>query len=122
MSRQVLSMGFMALLKTPIGPYNGPNAAAHEELDERLQEQFGLSLNYEGTIVYEDSQSEEDSGISFFGDEAHTTFFDNLAEAGVEVRENSVQFYACSWYNGSDSNMAELTEEQFRKQTKYAEL
>jgi len=120
MSDQVLSMGFMALLKTSVGTYNGPNAVAHEELDEHLQGNFDLTLNYEGTIVYQDVRADEDSGISFFNDEAHTKFIENVRDAGVEIDEDSVQFYACSWYDNADSYMSTLTEDEFRAQTKYA--
>lgn len=114
MSHQVLSYGLMAPLVTPV-----TDPAEREELRERLYETSTLRLNYEGTLVYSDAGSSDDyhgAGIIFASLKLVTEFHEEVNKANLTVTHESV-FYSCSWYNGTDSDMDDLTLADFLKRS-----
>ena len=111
MSENVASSGFFAILKTPF------NEDAREEKEEILYDNdTELSLNYEGTLVFSDVRGEEYGlhiGSANTGDKQ--AFIDKCKENGLEIDEESIRPYNCIWYNGSDSDMSDLTLEKYQK-------
>jgi hypothetical protein len=111
MSDNVMSTGFMAVLKTPFGE-------ERDEKDEWLYEQGSdLRINYEGTMVYSDVRS-DGYGLTIHTANPSTTnpsFIDECTKLGLEVDSSTIRGYSCYWYNGSDSDMGMLTVEKYMK-------
>lgn len=110
MSDNVMSTGFFAILSNPI-----EDEEEREELGERLYDEGSLHLNYEGTLVFSDERS-DGYGINFAGNGNVRGFIDEVETAGLEIVKGSVLAYSCYWYNGTDSDMSELTLERYRKE------
>lgn len=111
MSENVTSFGFMAPLVNPI-----KDAEDRETLTDKLYfDDTGLCINYEGTLIYNDFGGGYDNkaGIFFLDLKAREEFLDTLASCQLTVDENNIKFYACNWYNGTDSHMDEMTLERF---------
>jgi hypothetical protein len=113
MSENVLSYGFMSVLATPVG-----NSSTDEwqKFQESLEE-TGLSLNYEGTILFSQKNAPRSAGIILTNHDLYQKFQQECQKAGVAVLETSTQFYVCRWYNGSDSDMSDLLLEEFCDET-----
>ncbi len=113
MSHQVLSFGFMAPLVTPI-----TDAEEREALRDKLYYGgLGISINYEGTLVYSDHGGDEFwGGITFASIEAETQFEEACRSAGIDVTHET-RFYCSSWYNGEDSDMDDITLDEFLNKT-----
>lgn len=112
MSDNVMSSGFMAVLKTPFSEED------REEKDEWLWDQDSeLHLNYEGTMVYSDTRSDG------YGLTIHTSapqgvdaaFAEQCLKYGLEIDPATIRGYSCYWYNGCDSDMAMLSVENYLK-------
>lgn len=116
MSDNVLSYGFIAVLKEPVD---------HEEFfDKAWNGQWPVMVNYEGTLVYSDSNAHKSYqdrtniyGL-FLGPSRQADaqeFEKNCIEHGLSVDMATIKPYTCIWYNGCDSDMASLTKEKFLK-------
>ena len=115
MSSTVFSSGYMAPLTKPIGNYK---QAGWEEFSEKLYEE-GLQVNYEGTLVFSDTgrRNRNDDylyGFSVANVEELSKFYEILQKLGIEIT-HEIQFYACVWHDGTDSEMSDLTLEKFLK-------
>lgn len=112
MSENVTSTGLFGKLITPIDRDDSFEAI------EELYDTYNLNINYEGTLVFSDEPQSE-PGI-FFGsasNDAVSEFISDCQKAGFPVIPESVRPYTCTWYNGSDSDMSELTVDEFDKRT-----
>lgn len=119
MSTTVISKGFIAILKMPI---------TDDDDRERLNEmqwdaKTGVSLNYEGTLIYLDTMRHADYADreNFYGIQSpqetkSDAFVDLLDALGFEVEVGSLMPYTCIWYNGADNPVDELTVDEFRQQ------
>lgn len=102
MSDNVHSQGYFGKLKQPVGDDNN---GVWESISEHLQK-HDLYLNYEGTMIFSDNQSNTyDCGLIFVKPDGAREFRDLCLKAGYDV--DPVKHYTCIWYNGSDSTMAE---------------
>lgn len=113
MSENVMSVGFMAPLITPLVK----GSEELEILQDRLYEESTLQINYEGTIVF----SAEDSdmyGLRFGKTLQYDDFLKEVADMGLAVDELRVASYTCLWYNGVDSDMSMLTIDEFNKRNR----
>lgn len=115
MSEDVLSKGFMVVLATPVMNYSSEE---REALQEKLDRICSLEVNDEGTLVYSREDSEDAYGIHFADDrdttkKSITTFAAACTEMGLEIQIDTLRAYNCVWYNGSDSDMALMTKEEF---------
>jgi len=107
MSDNVQSQGYFGKLKTPVGE---EGCSEWDSLYEALQAQ-GLYLNYEGTLVYSDEQSNAYDDALIFAKPFGASKFRNKCEVlGHFV--DPVKHYSCVWYNGSDSPMSTATLEE----------
>ena len=109
MSENVLSHGFMAVLKTP--------AEDFDEFSDMLDEAKSiLHVNYEGTIVYSDDGGDEfEAGLMFGSTKGASEFLSELKSLKIEIDETKILPYSCVWYNGSDSYMADLELDDYLK-------
>jgi hypothetical protein len=116
MSDNVFTLGLMAELLEPV-----TDAASQEALSERLDRQ-GLGLNYEGTLVYmtvnhgpmeENFHLHKIHGAGM--DETEGSFLLRTKIVGITIRPATTIRFLDLWYNGTDSNHADITLEQFRK-------
>lgn len=112
MSDNVMSRGMMAPLVKSL------TEEEREELEELLYDnKSGLSINYEGTIVYSDDRgSAEDAyGLIFEVTDSRGEFLAELKRQNLEIDETKMLPYQCYWYNGSDSDMGLLELEDYLK-------
>jgi hypothetical protein len=111
MSDNVMSTGFMAVLKTPFGE-------ERDEKDEWLYEQGSdLRINYEGTLVYSDIRS-DGYGLTIHTGAAQafdTDFVKECAKMELDIDPTTIRSYSCYWYNGVDSDMSMLSAEKYLK-------
>lgn len=109
MSDDVHSQGYFGKLLTPLPESSTPE---WDEFNDAL-EKHALCLNYEGTMIYSDKQSNTyDSGLFFVQANGAREFREACIKAGHDV--DPVKHYTCIWYNGADSPMSEaLVEEVF---------
>lgn len=80
----------------------------------------GVFLNYEGTLVYTDVGGAE-YGI-YFGDEFTDDWLSQeqheaLKSFGLSVLSEHARPYRCLWYDGADSDMDEMTIDNFLEST-----
>lgn len=111
MSDNVMSVGFMAPLITPL-------VKRSEELEllrERLWGGSDLEINYEGTLVYS-AENNDVYGLHFGTQATVLDFLKQLDEMGLSVDTSRIVFYTCLWYDGSYSDMSMLTLEEFTEQ------
>jgi hypothetical protein len=92
-----------------------------EELSEKMyDDDSGLELSYDGSLVWLGIDLDEDYGISF----CHTSDFtlDELIFAAADynliVLSEQARSFSCLWYNGADSNMSTMTVEEFLQKTR----
>lgn len=114
MSTNVRSYGFIAVLKQEADP--------GEVFDRLWNAKSPLGVNNDGTLVYIDfnatksySERENIYGL-FIGQSEEGRVHEFLTECnrfGLFVHAATVKPYNCIWYNGSDSDMANLTKEEF---------
>lgn len=110
MSENVHDYGYMAPLLTPIGDYK---TEEWEVFQERIEE-FGLEVNYEGTLIYSAQRGNDyGCGIVLDNKELLSEFLKDADKAEVAVVIHEAAFYSCVWYNGTDSDMSELKLESF---------
>lgn len=120
MSDNVRSYGFMAVLKEPL------DEEALEKIHDKLwRENSFIRVNGEGTLVYSDESllhsCEDRSDIYglFLGlpDADLQKFYEECGKYGLFVsgaaEAETTKPYMCIWYNGCDSPMYTLTEEEF---------
>lgn len=112
MSDNVLSKGFMVPLLTPI-----LDRGEREDLVERLYDTTVLMVNYEGTLIYSNQVQHDLYGILFQAPLGVEAFLNDVEEAGLKVDSVKARSYTCFWYNGTDSDMDEMTLDQFLKET-----
>lgn len=108
MSENVLSHGIF--LKITNGPLN------YEEISDILYDKKSIwNINYEGTLLYSDDSDGEAYGIQFHRknviDKEDIKILNDL---GIEFDESSALAYSCVWYNGTDSDMSEVTLEEYK--------
>ena len=118
MSETVFSSGCMVPLAECVGNHS---TVEWEELAERLDEK-GLSINYEGTLIFNDNRREEIYGLTFPDSDASVDLIASAKELGIEIVEDQISPYACVWYNGADSDMSDLTLTNFLKATEQMPL
>lgn len=112
MSETVFSKGFMAILKKPM------SEEEREEFNDTMYDNgSGLSVNYEGTIVYSEKREED---IYFFQVGVGTVpdlekFRKQLDDYSINIEPNTIKYWMEIWYNGGDSNHDMLTLEEYRK-------
>jgi hypothetical protein len=107
MSDNVQSQGYFGKLKTPTDP---EGCSDWENLQELL-EQHNLYLNYEGTMIFSDEQSNAyDGGLLFAKPHGASEFRNKCEVLGHPV--DPVKHYTCVWYNGADSSMSTATLEE----------
>lgn len=116
MSRNVYSRGYMFPLMRPV--------ADVDELSELLWEKEStLHLNYEGTLVYTDSDEEDGYGLTISKLDVEKEDFKALKqearEFGLDIMTSMAQPYTCHWYNGTDSYMAMLSLEEYCERAGY---
>lgn len=107
MSDNVQSQGYFGKLKTPVG-----NSGTEEW--ETLQQQLnpeGLYLNYDGTLIFSDEQSEAYEGGLLFAKPFGASEFRNKCEV-LGHPADPVKHYTCVWYNAADSYMSTATLEE----------
>lgn len=110
MSDNVMSVGFMVPLITPIEQHS----EELEILQDRLYEESTLAINYEGTIVFSADESSM-YGLHFSKARPHDDFLKEVLDMGLDVDASKIVSYSCLWYNGSDSDMSMLTIDEFNK-------
>lgn len=107
MSDNVQSQGYFGKLKTPVGKSGSPE---WETLQDSLYA-HDLYLNYDGTMIYSDTQSPAyDCVLIFAPANGATEFREKCKELGHVV--DPVKHYSCVWYNGADSSMSTATLEE----------
>lgn len=115
MSTTVRSYGFIAVLKQEADP--------GEVFDRLWNAKSPLGINNDGTLVYIDfnakksySEREEIYGL-FIGSQNMdvSEFYAECGKHGLFVDPETTKPYNCIWYNGSESDMAVLTKEEFLK-------
>lgn len=107
MSDNVQSQGYFGKLKTPIGD---SGTEAWETLQDSLYA-HDLYLNYDGTMIYSDTQSPGyDCGLIFAKPHGASEFRNKCEVLGHFV--DPVKHYTCVWYNGADSPMSTATLEE----------
>jgi hypothetical protein len=120
MSDTVRSIGYIAILAAPLTDVDALEAIQESLYDIRSI----IGVNDEGTLVYSDvnrakklSERTELYGLHLGRDSTIGTrndFATLVRTLGLTVVENSIEPYSCIWYNGTDSDMATLTIEEFR--------
>lgn len=100
-----ISKGYFGLLKEPVGDRT---TDAWETRQNSLPD--GFMLNYEGTMIISNDQKEAYDVDLIFVDPEAGDFRDQCDALGYEVEQ--VKFYACHWYNDSDSPMSIATKEE----------
>lgn len=107
MSENVLAYGYMVVLAEKVD---------HEERDEKAADS-GLTLNYEGTIVFKDISSRDDvyGGMFIIDLQKVQEFVDEVEAAGFVIDDTTVKAFTSPWYNGSDSYMSDFTVADFHK-------
>lgn len=112
MSENILSIGCMAKLQTPIGNYQGD---MWEDFSEMLND-INLYVNYEGTIVYSSSDLPlYDFEFSFIDQKIKKDFIKLCLDNGIDINTENVKVYVGHWYDGSDTVMSDTTIEEFNK-------
>ena len=116
MSDTVMSTGFFAVLKTTLN---------QEDRDEKSElmydENSDLQINYDGTLVYSDTRSDNYYGLVIntgrkpSGD-GQAEFIIECERMNLDIDESTIRSYACTWYNGCDSDMAMLSLEKYMKE------
>jgi hypothetical protein len=115
MSDNQITFGLIGELTEPI---------AEESIDfatERFDE-IGLGLNYEGTFVYQCDKHgpiNENFTIHILSDLEleRQRFFAKIWNLGFHITIDNIHPFVDLWYDGVDSNHADLTVEKFRKMT-----
>jgi hypothetical protein len=112
MSENVMSSGIMVPL------VNKLTNEMRDELSETLWErESSVYVNYEGTMVYTDYRGDE-YGIKFgISQNFDQSEFDILKEFNIEIQPDMARPYSCYWYNGTDSDMDDLTLDKFKEYT-----
>lgn len=115
MSCYVVNTGFMAEIENPISrnewsKYN----------DKFYEDDIGINLNYEGTIVYSTDTEENlgDYGLKIANTNINSIkkFVENAKKYGLIIKEDTIRTYSCIWYNGADSDMSLLTLEEYNNE------
>lgn len=104
MSRTVQSMGLMVPLKTPLTRQQV--TIASEALDEASS---FLGVNYEGTLLYSDNGDNEEIVVSVISPVHMKKFQEEIKRLNIEVDFSKMSVYSCSWDNGTDSPMSDMT-------------
>lgn len=113
MSENVISIGCMAIFKSPIGDYK---TEEWQELVETLYENSTLSLNYEGTLIYSDNHVDQyDFEFKLINEDFKLNFIEECKENSIDIDVDSVKIYIAQWYNGADSYMSECLLKDFNK-------
>lgn len=114
MSRDVCSIGQMAVLKTPLSKTD------REDLNEILYDSnYVIRVNYEGTLIYTESDAEI-YGIRF-SIYPGVSLEDEFKRLSKELKnklkydESTIYNYDCIWYNGSDSYMDTMTLKEYKE-------
>ena len=113
MSSTVELKGFVAVLTNAI-----LDQKEREDVNEILNDQkAGLSINYEGTMVYSSKADEDYHGL-FIGRipaaKPNTQpFIDSCSENGIEIDVDSIRPFQEIYYNGGDSGIDMLSLESF---------
>lgn len=111
MSDNVISVGFMAVLKKPVG--NHHTSAWGIEQDRLYAVNNDVQLNYDGDVVYFVKKQEEsyafDMQIGTPG--TREEFLAVIQQTGLEVIEDTIRPFFAHWYNGADSPMSEIKAE-----------
>jgi len=112
MSGDVMSRGIIIPLRTPL-----KDRAAI--MDQLVDEDSLLGVNYEGTLIYSDEGGR--------GNDAHGLFFDRpnpsgammneLRTRGLSVVTTQARPYSCLWYNGADNPLNQMTKQKFLERT-----
>ena len=109
MSDNKFTMGLVGLLVTPVPKEKRDEV--FEDLDE-----FGLRLNYKGTMIYSVIYSEpltEAFGLHILGSqmEEKMQFTTRCKASGHPIEQ--VKTFVDLWYDGTDSNISESKAEEF---------
>lgn len=110
MSENMITFGLMAELEVPVAK------EARDFVSERMDE-VGLGLNYEGTLIYSTTfhkSLHEGFDIHFPSVINPDTLYNKAWNLGFAVKQNTITPFFDLWYNGTDSNHADITLEQFR--------
>lgn len=110
MSDNVGSSGFFAILKTPLA------REPREDMNEALYSgNFSLRINDEGTLVFSDKRSDGFGlHIGSMRKIDHGAFVQECDNFNLEIDPDSIRPYYCYWYNGSNSDMDDLTLEEYK--------
>lgn len=111
MSSQRITIGVIAKMKTPVGDFH---EEVHQDLNEKLEDNFGLALNYDGDIlIYTDSSQEScHVGLVLADQDIINRFERRLQASGVEIYPETVKIFFDHWYDGCDSNHKQISVSQ----------
>jgi len=115
MSDNRISIGYAAEITTHIG---NCRTIEWEEWEEKLSE-YGLSINYDGTIVYSvllcEILYEFNAEFNVGTPEQRQQFIDDVAKTGLKITQDTACSYVSCWYDGTDPYMSDLSLDTFRE-------